>query len=71
MAGIQKEADKAGYTLEKALTEVVVRNWTSFKADWVVDKSAGLTKTGQMNQSVMSGLTRGLIGGGSNVKFIE
>jgi uncharacterized protein YdaU (DUF1376 family) len=73
MAGIQREADKAGYTLEKALTEVVVRNWTSFKADWVVEKQQanGLTKTGLMNQTVMSGLTRGIMGSGKNVKFIE
>ena len=33
--GIQKEADKAGWTLEMALNEVVVRNWQSFKAEWV------------------------------------
>jgi uncharacterized protein YdaU (DUF1376 family) len=73
MAGIQREADKAGYTLEKALTEVVVRNWTSFKAEWVAEKQQanGLTKTGLMNQTVMSGLTRGLMGGDKNVKFIE
>jgi hypothetical protein len=30
-----------------------------------------MTKTGQMNQTVMAGLTRGLMGGGNNVKFIE
>jgi uncharacterized protein YdaU (DUF1376 family) len=73
MAGIKREADKAGYTLEKALTEVVVRNWTSFKAEWVAQKQQpnGLTKTGQMNQTVMSGLTRGIMGSGKNVKFIE
>jgi hypothetical protein len=73
MIGIQREADKAGYTLEKALTEIVVRNWTSFKADWVAEKPQPsiLTKTGLMNQTVMSGLTRGLMGADKNVKFIE
>jgi len=71
LMGIQREADKAGWTLESALKEVVVRNWTSFKADWVVEKNNSLTKTGQMNQTVMSGLTRGLMGSGQNVKFIE
>lgn len=35
---ITDEAKKAGWTLEKALTEIVVRNWTSFKAGWVKDK---------------------------------
>lgn len=33
--GIQKQADIAGWTLEDALNEVVVRNWQSFKAEWV------------------------------------
>ena len=70
--GIQKEADKAGFTLEDALKETVLRNWQSFKAEWVETKqtSNGLTKTGQMNQTVMSGLTRGLMGGDKNVKFL-
>jgi hypothetical protein len=71
MAGIQREADKAGYTLERALTEVVVRNWVSFKADWVAEKSdSNLTKTGLSNKTVMSGLTRGLLGSGQNVKLL-
>ena len=36
--GIVKEANKAGWTLEDALKETIVRNWQSFKADWVLDK---------------------------------
>ena len=35
---IRKEADKAGWTLEAALTECVVRGWQSFKAEWVAPK---------------------------------
>ena len=71
MAGIKREADKAGYTLEKALTEVVVRNWTSFKAEWVAEKADNsMTKTGLSNKTVMSGLTRGLLGSGQNVKLL-
>ena len=66
---IQREADKAGWPLEQVLTEIVARGWRSFKAEWVKDK--GLSKTGQMNQNVMSGLTRGLVGGGLNVKLIN
>jgi hypothetical protein len=66
--GIQKEASIAGWSLEDALKETIVRNWQSFKADWVKDES--LSKTGQMNQRVISGLTRGLIGGNSNVKLL-
>ena len=71
MAGIKREADKAGYTLEKALTEVVVRNWTSFKAEWVAEKADNsMTKTGLSNKTVMTGLTRGLLGSGQNVKLL-
>ena len=33
---IYSEANKAGWTLEKALEECVVRGWQAFKADWVV-----------------------------------
>jgi hypothetical protein len=35
IADIKTQADKAGWTLEDALKETVVRNWQSFKADWV------------------------------------
>lgn len=65
--GIQEQARIAGWSLEDALKETIVRNWQSFKADWVKDEN--LSKTGQMNQRVISGLTRGLIGGG-NVKLL-
>jgi hypothetical protein len=34
--GLMSEAEKAGWTLEKALEECVVRGWQAFKADWVV-----------------------------------
>lgn len=67
---IQREANKAGWTLEQALAECAARGWRGFKAEWVTEKQQ-LTKTGQMNQTVMSGLTRGLLGSGNNVKFIE
>jgi hypothetical protein len=35
---ITSEANKAGWTLEKALEECVVRGWQAFKADWVATK---------------------------------
>jgi uncharacterized protein YdaU (DUF1376 family) len=35
---IIQEATKAGWTLENALEETIVRNWQTFKADWVLDK---------------------------------
>jgi uncharacterized protein YdaU (DUF1376 family) len=66
--GIEREARKAGINLQTALETCCERGWTGFKADWVADKS--LSKTGQTNQTVMSGLTRGLVGGGNNVKLL-
>jgi len=40
--GLQKEADKAGWTLEQVLKEIIMRNWQSFKADWVQPRQGGL-----------------------------
>lgn len=37
MAGIQREAEKAGVTLEIALRTCCERGWAGFKADWVSD----------------------------------
>lgn len=36
--GIIAEANKAGWSLEQALTECCVRGWQAFKAEWVADK---------------------------------
>ena len=66
---IQKEADKAGWTLEQALSEIVARGWRGFKADWVKDKS--LTSAAEKKKEFISGLTRGLLGGDKNVKLIN
>ena len=38
MASIEREAQKAGWSLDAALNEIVVRNWQSFKAEWVQPK---------------------------------
>lgn len=40
MQSIQREAEKAGWSLNDALTEIVVRNWQTFKSDWVSKDSA-------------------------------
>lgn len=56
IAGIAKEAAQAGWTLEAALQEVVVRNWQSFKAEWVADKQSPADK----RQNHMAQLTRGM-----------
>tara|TARA_R110000868_G_scaffold27474_1_gene104209 strand:- start:508 stop:1155 length:648 start_codon:yes stop_codon:yes gene_type:complete len=38
--GIAEQAEKAGWSLENALRETVVRGWQSFQADWVTGKNA-------------------------------
>jgi hypothetical protein len=70
--GARAEAAKLNWTLDKFLVEWCTRGSQGLKAEWVAEKQQanGLTKTGQMNQTVMSGLTRGLIGGGQNVKLL-
>uniref|UniRef100_UPI003FEE3093 hypothetical protein n=1 Tax=Parasutterella excrementihominis TaxID=487175 RepID=UPI003FEE3093 len=34
---LRKEAKTAGWKLEEVINEMMVRNWTGFKADWVKD----------------------------------
>lgn len=38
---IQREAAKAGWTLNEALSESVARGWQGFKADWVKETNNG------------------------------
>jgi len=66
---MQKEANKAGWPIEKAIQECCLRTWAAFKADWIVDQQS-MSKTGLMNKKVISGLTRGLIGGDGNVRLL-
>jgi uncharacterized protein YdaU (DUF1376 family) len=40
LAGIQREADKACWSLDRAITECVERGWTAFKAEWVAPKQS-------------------------------
>jgi len=47
MQSIQSEAEKAGWTLNDALKEIVVCNWQTFKAEY---RSKGATKTGTLAQ---------------------
>jgi uncharacterized protein YdaU (DUF1376 family) len=38
LAGIIREADKANWSLNRAISECVARGWTGFKAEWVEAK---------------------------------
>jgi hypothetical protein len=49
LSGIQKQAEKAGWSLENALIECNSRGWAGFKADWV-DKP-GVNGNRQMTRS--------------------
>ena len=56
LKGIEREAKKAGWSLEKAISECVTRGWQSFKADWVKEKLS----VSQQRQKTMHDLTRGM-----------
>jgi hypothetical protein len=69
--GAREEATKIGWTLEQFLIEWCTRGSQGLKAEWIKpEQKQTLSRTGQTNQSVMSGLTRGLIGGGNHVKLL-
>ena len=38
LAGMKREAEKASWSLARAITECVERGWTGFKAEWVAPK---------------------------------
>ena len=61
------------YWIAKSGADATKVDWRATWRNWVRNEKQSqttLTKTGQTNQTVMSGLTRGLIGGGSNVKLL-
>jgi len=57
LQGIQREATKAGWSLENALQEIVVRNWQSFKADWVKEKQSHSERLSNSMSVLTNGLT--------------
>jgi uncharacterized protein YdaU (DUF1376 family) len=66
----RKEAAKANMAFSDFLSVWCARGSQGLQADWLKPDERNLSKTGQTNQTVMSGLTRGLVGGGSNVKLL-
>jgi uncharacterized protein YdaU (DUF1376 family) len=67
---IEQEASKAGWTLEQALIECVARGWRGFKAEWVAEDKKFQTVADRRSDDINK-LTRGLIGGGMNVKLLS
>jgi uncharacterized protein YdaU (DUF1376 family) len=70
LEGARKEAFKLDWPLEKFLAEWCTRGSQGLKAEWVKPDQQSMSKTGLMNQKVISGLTRGLIGGDNNVQLL-
>lgn len=68
--GARGEAIKAGMSLNDFLIVWCRRGSQGLEATWLKPEEGTLSATGQMNQRVASGLTRGLIGGSSNVKLL-
>lgn len=66
----RKEAIKANMAFSDFLSVWCARGSQGLQADWLKPDERNLTKTGQRNANVLSGLTRGLLGGQSNVKLL-
>jgi uncharacterized protein YdaU (DUF1376 family) len=65
------EAQKAGISLNAFITIWCARGSQGLEASWIKpEEKQALSKTGQTNQTVMSGLTRGLVGGNQNVRLL-
>ena len=56
LRAIEREAKKAGWSLNTAISESVSRGWQSFKAEWVKEK----LNQSEQRQNTMNQLTRGL-----------
>jgi len=67
----RKEAAKANMAFNDFLSVWCARGSQGLQADWLKPDERNLTKAGQRNANVLSGLTRGLLGGQSNVKLLE
>jgi len=66
----RKEAAKANMEFSDFLSIWCARGSQGLQANWIKPDERNLTKTGQRNANVLSGLTRGLLGGQGNVKLL-
>jgi hypothetical protein len=64
--GLQKEGQKANLSLEQVMILCCQNGWRGFKAEWIKEKKT----VGERNSTVMSGLTRGIIGGNKDVRLL-
>lgn len=47
LRGIEREAGKAGWSLDAAIRETIERGWQGFKAEWVKEKNNGRSNQGR------------------------
>jgi uncharacterized protein YdaU (DUF1376 family) len=66
----RKEAAKANMAFSDFLSVWCARGSQGLQAEWLKPDERNLSKTGQRNANVLSGLTRGLLGGQTNVKLL-
>ena len=66
----RKEAAKANISLEEFLAIWCSRGSQGLQAAWLEDKNQSKPNAGDRNREVMSGLTRGLIGGSNDVGLL-
>ena len=64
--GLAKEGQKANLSLEQVMILCCQNGWRGFKAEWIKEKKT----VEQRNSTVMSGLTRGIIGGNKDVRLL-
>jgi len=66
------ECHKTDLTVDAMIKECCLRGWGAFKAAWWAKeaKEASFKTQGDRNSTVLQGLTRGLVGGGNNVKLL-
>jgi hypothetical protein len=66
------ECQKANLTVDAMIKECCLRGWAAFKAAWWEreNKESTFKTQGDRNSTVLQGLTRGLVGGGNNVKLL-
>lgn len=49
-AGIRKEAEKAGWTVDAALKKCITRGWQSFEAEWVQPRGGNASNVPHLNR---------------------
>jgi len=59
LAGIKREADKASWSLNRAIDECVSRGWTGFKAEWVQAKQSFAQQAADVARSTVPAQHKG------------